>query len=59
MVALYNSVNPGPTTIGTRESKEETRENIVPISDLATIFETMERTMVEVAMLIAPTDKPE
>ena len=58
MVALYSSVNAGLTTIGTRESKEETRENILPISDLATIFETIERTIVEVAMLIAPTDKP-
>ena len=58
MVALYNSVNPGATRIGTRESKEETRENILPISDLATILETMERTRVEVAMLMAPTDKP-
>ena len=59
MVALYNSVNPGPTMIGTSESREATRENMVPISDLATIFETMERTIVEMAMLMAPTDRPE
>ena len=58
MVQLYNSVNPGPTKIGTRESMEDTRENTVPISDGATIFETMDLTIVDVAMLIAPTDKP-
>ena len=55
---MYNSVNPGPTKIGTRESMEDTRENTVPISDGATIFETMDLTIVEVAILIAPTDKP-
>ena len=59
MVALYNSVNAGLMTIGMRDSKEETRENMLPISDLETIFETIDRTIVEVAKLMAPINDPE
>ena len=44
--------------IGMRESKEDMRENMRPTSDLDTIFETIERIMIKVAVLIAPTDKP-
>ena len=59
MVALYNSVNAGLMTIGMRDSKEETRENMLPISDLETIFEITDRTIVEVAKLMAPMNDPE
>ena len=41
-----------------RESREDMRENMRPTSDLDTIFETIERMIIKVAVLMAPTDRP-
>ena len=45
-------------SMGIRESREDMRENMLPTSDLDTIFETIERMITKVAVLIAPTDNP-